>query len=210
MNPRFTSIVEGLVNSSKYDHINGKKSLFEKFILPVLKKIFNLCFKNISFKTSLNNSGSFLELVSILFFIIFSVVLIFIFIRKKNMKAKNVNIFGEDINEKTSSFSLKETAIKYEKDGNYEESIRYFFIAILYEFNKKNISPMDESKTNFEILNDLNKKDFDKIKEFTNVADMFYKVWYGKKKVTQAEFESVKCQFDVLFLEVLTKHEKNK
>ncbi|MCT4617960.1 MAG: hypothetical protein N4A62_01010 [Marinisporobacter sp.] len=202
----FEKSINEIINSSKYEHLSEKESLFQKFLKKlgeILDKIFEKGDTHPSISTNTTQN------TFIIIAILLICVLIFYFTRQnRSIDTNKKVIYGETIDEETTYESLHKKAIQYEKEKNYKDAIRLYFIGILVSMNEKSLCFLDDSKTNEEILKVLKDKEFSGEHLFKSIGDYFQYIWYGNKGVEEEGFIWYKGQMNHLFMEVKNYHEK--
>jgi hypothetical protein len=81
--------------------------------------------------------------------------------------------------------------------GNYRGAIRHLFLAALLTLDERNLIHYDKTRTNYELLNEVELRDT--ITEpLTPVVETFERVWYGFETVGAAEYELLVGQIELL------------
>ncbi len=119
-------------------------------------------------------------------------------------------ILGEKIDEKTTPATLRKKAADYEEEGKLRLAIRFDFIALLLLMHNKNLTYLDETKTNEELYKALISKGFSRAVEFKAVIALFNSSWYGHRAPLQEEYNGWKQRIGELWKEVLGHEEKTK
>ncbi|MEW9123902.1 MAG: hypothetical protein AB2421_14420 [Thermotaleaceae bacterium] len=202
----FEEIIDRLMDSGKYIHLKEKKNLWEKITEKIGKGIGENR-PQPYMPSDLNPNNS-----QFLFFIVVGLILLIIIYRylksNKAIQREQKIIHGEILKEETSRESLFQKAIYYEKEGNFKDAVRLYFIAILFHMHEKSLCYLDDSKTNYEIMKHLSDKGFSKTKEFKKIGDYFYYIWYGNKEVDLSMFSWYKEGIKEISMEVKGYSEK--
>ena len=201
----FTKAVDEVIASSKYIHLQDQERIWDK-ILKAIEKFFEGSPREnyTPIKQSPPILGSLLWTV-----LIIGLILLLYYYMARVKKGKNLEkktLYGEVIHENTQHQSLFDKAAAFEKDGNYKEAIRLYFISTLVYMNEKSLFFLDESKTNGEIIKDLKRKAFKGLELFRSIGDYFYYIWYGDKEVNEEKLLWYKEKVKGLFMEVENYH----
>ncbi|WP_053956068.1 hypothetical protein [Inediibacterium massiliense] len=202
----FEKAVDEVIHSSKYMHLQEKESIWEK----IVEKILHLLDKGLEkgYPHSHMNSQGSQSFFIIIAFIFIGILIYYTFSSKQDKDLNKKEIYGEEIDERTTYESLCEKAQNFEKNNNYKEAIRYYFISILILMNEKSLCFLDDTKTNDEIITELKIKKFKEVRLFKNIGDYFYYIWYGDKPVVKERYMNYKETVNDLFLEVYNYHEE--
>lgn len=201
----FTEAVDQVFAGSKYMHLQVKENILEK-IAEAMANWFQSPVRGdyMGIKQGSSVSGN----VWLVALIIGLLVLLYYGVFKKEEsqnKGKKI-LYGEVINEKTKYDGLLDRAVSFERDGNFKEAIRLYFVSILVYMNEKSLSFLDESKTNIEILKELRINGFKGLGLFESIGDYFYYIWYGNKEVTEENLLWYKKKVNDLLMEVKNYH----
>ncbi|MFZ5967810.1 MAG: hypothetical protein ACOYVK_11640 [Bacillota bacterium] len=201
----FRKVVEQVIDSPKYIHLREKENMWDK-ILEAIGKWFDRP-SNRSYRP-MPESPPISENIWIAAVVIGLLVLFYYYVTKvrEDTGVKRKVLYGEVIHEDTSPEGLFEKAIGFEKEGNYKEAVRLYFISILLYMNEKSLCFLNESKTNVEIIKDLKRKAFTGVEIFKNIGDYFYYIWYGNKEVNEDKLLWYKEKVNDLFTEVKNYH----
>ncbi|QEK12681.1 hypothetical protein FQB35_10260 [Crassaminicella thermophila] len=202
----FEKVVDKIIDSSKYMHLKQTENVFKK----ILERIFEILKKSLN-KGYIPSNGSISinQNIFIIFGIFLIIVLFYYFFKSKSPSVVHKKIiYGETIDDDTTYESLYKKAISCEKEENYKDAVRLYFISMIFYMNEKSLCIMDKSKTNYEIINILKKKNFKGVKVFQDIGDYFYRIWYGNKKIHKEKFVEYKEKIDDLFMEVNKYNEK--
>ncbi|MCT4604538.1 MAG: hypothetical protein N4A64_00320 [Marinisporobacter sp.] len=202
----FEKNMNEIINSSKYEHLSEKENLFHKLLEKLgelLEKVFGKGNSPSSISTN-TTQNTFIIVVILLI----GVLLFYLTRQNRSIDTRKKVIYGETIDEETTYESLQKKAIQYEKEKNYKDAIRLYFISILVRMNEKSLCFLDDSKTNEEILKVLRDKEFSGGHLFKGIGDYFQYIWYGNKGVEEEGFIWYKNEMNHLFMEVKNYHEK--
>ncbi len=94
---------------------------------------------------------------------------------------------------KTELERLLEAALK---DHNYREAVRIYYLFILKDLSEKKWITWEKEKTNMHYI--LEMKDKKEHGEFNTIVHYFEFIWYGKRNITQAQFQSIQPNFTSL------------
>ncbi|AOT72889.1 hypothetical protein [Geosporobacter ferrireducens] len=197
----FKKAVDQVIESPKYIHLRSEGNVWDK-VLEAIGKWFNRP-SNRSYKPMPESppiSGN----IWFIIIVIGLLILLYYYMAKtrEDTGIKNKILYGEVIHEDTSPEYLFEKAIGFEKDGNYREAVRLYFISILLYMNEKSLCFLNESKTNMEIIKELRRKAFKGVAIFICIGDYFYYIWYGNKEVNEDRLLWYKEKVNDLFMEV--------
>lgn len=183
---QYDTVIKDILASPGYSHlrsgltdmINRIKEKLSEWIFEILKKSFS----NMSSALEISNGLSVIFMI-IGILLIFGILILIIvkgsktFDRRKRVK----EILGEKIDSKTTPLSLRGKASDFEQKGDFRNAIRFDFIALLLLMHEKGLLYLDETKTNSEILNYLNRSNYDGIENFRWLVEIFNSSWYGHK-----------------------------
>lgn len=212
---QFNDTVHEILNGAEYKHLNNifsdiiedAKAILAKFILKVLENTFS----------NMSNMSSISENLSIIFIIIGILILlgliIFIFIRisksfEKRQKVRE--ILGEKIDNNTTPNSLRYKADNFRKQKDFRQVIRYEFIALLLLMHIKGVLYLDETKTNKEIYEYLEKNRISTLKAFKYLSETFNEYWYGHKLKEDKVYDQWQSNMSLVWGEVINFENKNK
>lgn len=154
------------------------KDSIRNWILEFLKRSFS----NIENESKISdNLSNIFMIIGLLVLVAIVIAIILKTSKAFERKTKVKEILGEKIEEGTSPSSLRAKAIRFEKEGDFRQAIRYDFIAVLLLMHNKSLLYLDETKTNEEILGYLKKNKFTKIMLIKEMVDCFNFSWYGHK-----------------------------
>jgi len=192
---KFDTIVEEILGRLEYRHLkNDYLDLIERFKQTIEKWISKWLEGKTFNYNDIGDASKYLSNVVIIITIVLIVLLILfgiLFLNKilgKNAKVKR--IYGELIDEKTTTELLLNKSLKCKENGDYREAIRYGFIAVLVKFNESNILHLDEAMTNGEMINILRKSNFTHLETFEEIVSVFNQVWYGHKDIDEEKYSS--------------------
>lgn len=205
----FDAVVEKILGKFEYRHLrNGYKDLIDRIRTSIedwLRKW--LEGKTIKFNEA-GDTPFYLSngvLIFAIVLIVLIILLLFLLLHRmlgKNAKVKR--IYGEIIDEKTTTEQLLDKSNKCKEKGDYREAIRYGFIAVLVKLNEKNLLYLDEAMTNSEMINLLRKNDFEYSEAFEGLVSIFNQVWYGHKAVNEDKYSSWEGLIDILLKGVMS------
>lgn len=207
----FNTTVNKVLEDPQYSYLKVENSSFvEKLIKKISEAIgdlFEKRFSNFSVNKGAVNAISTGILILIAVFIVFIVIkLIRSFERNKRIK----NILGEEIDENTTPFTLKEKAAEAVGIGDFRQAIRYDYIALLLLMHEKGLIYIEETMTNEEIYNYLRIRKFILLEDMRTCINLFNLVWYGHKKDNQEMYERWTRSYSKLWDEVKIYEEKIK
>lgn len=79
-------------------------------------------------------------------------------------------------------------------EKNYRLAVRYYYLSILKKLREREIIDYQFQKTNAEYLSEI--KDSFLNQEFRQITRIYDFIWYGDFRVTEAQFEKAKIQFE--------------
>lgn len=190
-----------------YDLINKVRHYISKWILKIFMKFFS----NLSNASSAADKLSEFIIILGLLFIAILIVTIYVKINKKMVRSKKIiKILGEEFDDKTTPYILRNKAASFEKEGELRQAIRYDFIAILLLMHNKKLIYLDEKKSNEENYMLLYKNNFLLLSSFRNLIDIFNSSWYGHKICNKEIYEMWKINMNDLWNGVTGGETKNK
>lgn len=128
------------------------------------------------------------------------IILIFYFVSKNIRISKRKKILedAEILENVRDPNLLLEMALNCKNKGDYRQALRYLYLSILVEYNKRNIIKINKSKTNRQYIYEIkqnNPASFEIISEFTNA---FNEHWYGLKSLYLGEYERWQMEYSRL------------
>lgn len=128
-----------------------------------------------------------LSLLVILLFTFLIVKLVLKMIRNRSFKFKK-----DDLSDELEEFTKApdepmRLALEYKEQGNYRLAFRYFFLALLINFNERELIKIQKFKTNMQYYRELFVSDEELAKESESFFNTFYYVWYGKREINKEE-----------------------
>jgi len=88
-------------------------------------------------------------------------------------------ILGEEITKESTPISFRNKAAEYEKEENYRLSIRYYYIALLFQMHESKVLYIKNAMTNTEIYKSLEAKKYSECQRFKSIMETFNEAWYG-------------------------------
>ena len=89
------------------------------------------------------------------------------------------------------------------KNNDYRLAVRIYFVYVIKELSEKKWISWEKKKTNSSYLIEMRKrKEFN---TFNDTVSIFEIVWYGKRKITQADYNSIEPYFKKLLASISTK-----
>jgi hypothetical protein len=106
-------------------------------------------------------------------------------LKSKGWNKKIKSITEEEIDSFVKDTDLPYTlAEQYKKEGDFRLSLRYLYISLLIQLNKKEIIKIDKSKTNRQYLREVKENQSDIHEVFGEFTDIFAYHWYGYRTTT--------------------------
>jgi hypothetical protein len=214
-NTEFDQTVHKILQRSEYAHLKSALSDFirrikegiSEWLLKILKKTFS----NLKNPSQVSDKLSTIFIIIGLLVIIGIIIIIVIKVSKTfEKKARLKEILGERIDDKTTPYSLRQSAITFAQKGDFRQAIRYDFIALLFLMHGRNLIYLHETKTNQEIYNYLKKNNFFMLKEFHNMINTFNDFWYGHKLCSVETYKHWQESVNLMWDEVISYEEKNR
>ncbi|MCT4593459.1 MAG: hypothetical protein N4A57_04195 [Anaeromicrobium sp.] len=203
----FQKEISNILDRNEYAHL---KRDYERAIEKIVEKIGKWLGKffqhsNVGERVmEVSEPVSKVILALIIIAIIVIVVLVVLRLKKsKDMSFKEKSILGEVIKEGTSSDTFRNRAKEMEKIGEYKDSIRLEFIGLLLKLHENHILYLDESKTNYEFIEELKGKGIEYTPLFIRIVEIFNESHYGDTYVNVGYFKRWKENIHVLWSEVL-------
>lgn len=166
--------------------------IYEK-ILEFMEKILEKLFGRIKWfrignkLTGLSNTGKI-----IVYIVVFAIIgllsyllvrLILKIIRNASFRDKKLDI-SDELEEFTKAPSEPlRLALEYKEKQDYRLSFRYFFLAILIDFNEREFIRIQKFKTNRHYINELYGSNREIAEEAAPFFNAFYYIWYGKRSI---------------------------
>jgi preprotein translocase subunit Sss1 len=127
------------------------------------------------------------------------IIVLIIYLIVKNLKGSRKIKHDEDmvlINTIKDPDVLFQKVIEYQNAGDYNQALRYLYIALLVKLNRLNIIKINKSKTNKQYLMEIRQykpEIFSDITEFTNDFNLY---WYGCRKVEKIKLDIWLVKYD--------------
>lgn len=208
--PEFDITINNILQGKEYTLLKNPVADFIEKIRSALRDWFFNFLKNTF--SGLKAPGVISDRLSSLFMIagmlILSTLIILIIVRISkafNRNASITEILGEKIDEKTTPLTLREKAASFEREGDLRQAIRFDFIAALLLMHNERIIFLDETKTNREIYEYLNKNKFPWISPFKFLENTFDHCWYGHKSCSKADYANWRANLNELWNGVMKK-----
>ena len=209
----FENAMETVLRQSKYDALTGRlfdwREWLKEQAIEILTRLLELIDIDLS---SLFNPGagnwinSWINILRILAIILLVIVILklALYIRKRIVRRnKTLNGIFEGINKETSTAAdLLDTSEQLALSGYIRDAVRYCLAAVLLALDKKKIYRMNFTKTNGQILRELRNTAPSIIPALSVIVDVFNRVWFGHRSITEVEFNQYWLQTSVLVAEV--------
>ena len=124
---------------------------------------------------------------------------------RRNGRGKGGTMLGGDLD--LSEEGITDplgTAKARAQQGDYRAAIRLTYIAALWRLGDSGLLTLEKNRTNWEYQRSLRKRSSKVHDELIPATRLFDRVWYGKQKGTQAEFEAVSAIYEKLPTEFAT------
>ncbi len=115
--------------------------------------------------------------------------------KKKNVKTE-AKENAEDNPEDIQEHDYRSLAQRAEKDGNYRLAYRYLFLGMLQNLELKKYIEWQKNKTNLDYIPEIQNDTIRK--EYQQLAHYFDYIWYGKKPISELQYEESKKEFNTL------------
>lgn len=176
-----------------------KKSLFDN-IWDSIKKFFDNDLKFVGKSIHItNHTDSSAYYIEIGIFLIIALIIIFIIVKillKKEKVKLKLNVKHNDkIDFNTDYMKFAEEMIA--KD-NLKEATRYAFWSILVELNRLKALDIKDSKTNYQYIIEVRKKNIKDVKDFEKCVGIFNEIWYGSKEPSFDKFKECCDYYNVI------------
>ena len=209
----FENAMETVLKQSKYDALTGRlfdwREWLKEQAIEILTRILELIDIDLS---SLFNPGagnwinSWINILRILGIILLVILILklALYIRKRIARRnKTLNGIFEGINKDASTAAdLLDTSEQLALSGYIRDAVRYCLAAVLLALDKKKIYRMNFTKTNGQILRELRNTAPSIIPALSVIVDVFNRVWFGHRSITEVEFNQYWRQTSVLVAEV--------
>jgi len=209
----FENAMETVLKQSKYDALTGRlfdwREWLKEQAIEILTRLLELIDIDLS---SLFNPGagnwinSWINILRILGIILLVILILklALYIRKRIARRnKTLNGIFEGINKDASTAAdLLDTSEQLALSGYIRDAVRYCLAAVLLALDKKKIYRMNFTKTNGQILRELRNTAPSIIPALSVIVDVFNRVWFGHRSITEVEFNQYWRQTSVLVAEV--------
>ena len=111
---------------------------------------------------------------------------------KENEEGQNDEAMPEDI----FAINYEREIDKCEREGNYRMAVRLLFLRTLKKFADRNIISYSQEKTNFDYLVQMHPTSY--YAGFSRVTRAYEYTWYGKFNITEANYHSIRRDFEQL------------
>lgn len=176
----------------EFDYSKNTKSTFNP-ITALIDYLINKFFKNISQKNLLMARQIIIWIIVIL-----SLIIVYYILKKygwgipllnEEKSAKNHVLFS-DIDRPLGKYDFDKIIKEFIQKKDFRMAIRWFFIFLLFEMEKKQHIRFDSHKTINDFKFDVKDKSY--YHRFAEVCLIFEYVWYGKFDLDENAFQSVK------------------
>jgi hypothetical protein len=205
---QFDDTVHSILKRTEYTHLkNPLKDFMDKAkegLKETLLKWFKKNFSNMDNAAAISDRLSTIFMIIGILVIVAIIVVIFVKVNKIFERKRRVKeILGEKIDDRTTPSSLRQKASNFREAGDFRQSIRYDFIALLLLMHEKNLVYLDETKTNEEIFKYLRKNSFDRVDIFKRISDVFNSTWYGHRIADEDSYKAWSNSIALLWNEVI-------
>ncbi|TYQ18307.1 UNVERIFIED_CONTAM: hypothetical protein Cloal_0738 [Acetivibrio alkalicellulosi] len=122
--------------------------------------------------------------------IILIIVFIGYYILKNRFISKKIKVQNDEILTSIKDPDLVLMKVQeHMKNGNYNDALRFLYIAALINYNKLNIIKINKAKTNKQYLIEIRQNKPEAFNEFTNFTYDFNKYCYGRRKLSLDKFQ---------------------
>ncbi len=97
---------------------------------------------------------------------------------------------------------LVEGSDKYAREGDLRSAVRYRFIALLWIMHKSGYMSVAPSATEKLIVRDIKKQRPERAEVFTDIIALLQLAWYGRREVTDTQYNAWLACFNDMFREV--------
>ena len=209
----FNSAMRGVLQQHKYDKLTGRafdwrawlREHAQELLRQLLEKI-NIDFSSLFQPGSGGWVNSWINVLRVLgvLLLIFIAVRLALYIRKRIIKnrGKSKGVFeGIDADNATAG-GLLEASTQLAADGYPRDAVRYCLAAILLALDRKKIYRLNYTKTNRQILFELQSKAPSVIPALTVLVDVFNAVWFGHRSISWEQFNKYWRDSSLLAAEV--------
>ncbi|HOA31385.1 MAG TPA: hypothetical protein PLI11_05555 [Clostridia bacterium] len=110
----------------------------------------------------------------------------------KIIKSKRFRFKKEDISDELEEFTKTPSeplrlALEFKRIKEFRLSFRYFFLALLINFNERELIRIQKFKTNRQYFRELSANDSEIAKASEPFFEAFYYIWYGKRDIGMKE-----------------------
>jgi hypothetical protein len=205
---QFDDTVHSILKRTEYTHLrNPLKDFMDKAkesLKETLLKWFKKNFANMDNAAAISDRLSTIFMIIGILVIAAIIVVIIVKVNKTFERKRRVKeILGEKIDGRTTPSSLRQKASSFREAGDFRQSIRYDFIALLLLMHEKNLVYLDETKTNEEIFKYLQKNSFDRVDIFKRISDIFNSTWYGHRIADKDSYKAWSNSLELLWNEVI-------
>jgi len=174
-----------ILNSEEFRAYQGEgENVLEKWMDAFLKWLQEL-FDFPDMPASTGNIATYL----ILFAVLAALLLLIVWLARKLLRhhqAKRMLLQpGEDSIRYADYLQLAKQQGEF---GNWNEGIRYAFLALLFYLQEREWVKVEKWKTNWEYQDELRERNREWVPFFQRQAQQFERVWYGRRKADEASF----------------------
>lgn len=205
----FDNAVEQALKHSKYNILTGRvvdiRQYLTDIIVNFIKKLLDML--NIDIPIGQMNEVNaavyiFLAVVGILLIVIIGVLVSIFLRRRRKVQSSEIWDLMSDMEGSFEHRDLVARSNHYASSGNYRESVRYRFIAMLMALHKHEILKVYKTKTNRQIMRDLKNAYPAFYKPFCGADHVFNITWFGNKAIEREALSEYCHEIDDLIREV--------
>ncbi|MDR1560030.1 MAG: DUF4129 domain-containing protein [Clostridiales bacterium] len=209
----FDSAMREVLNQTKYDKLAGRVFDWRQWLKERAMEILRHILDGIDIDLrSLFRPGSadwtkswigVLHAAGIILLILIAARLIFYAVKRvKRRNAKSKGVFEGIDKERSTAAGLLEESAWLASGGYLRDAVRYCLAASLLALDRKRIHRLDYTKTNRQIIRELRDKAPSFVPGLTLVVDVFNAVWFGRRGMTNSQFDDYWRETSMLLAEV--------
>lgn len=206
----YDRIVSAVLNQPGYwhlrntwsDFIENIRKIIEDWVIETLKRLFEQPQVSTPFSSGVSVAVIILGAVALI-----GVLLLVagVFAGVFSRAPKVHGILGEAITPQTTPETLMEKSRTAERSGDIRQAIRFGFIAVLLKMHRARLVFLDETWTNQELYQHLERSRFVSLVALKDVMEGFNASWYGHKPPSGAGYMQWQASLEQVWQEVTSR-----
>lgn len=207
MNP-FDHAVDQVLRQPKYGILTGRifdlKEAAGRLITDFIMRLLDM----LDIPVDMNRMSRYGRILGILFIILLAVSAIFLisvlisrFLRRKQTKRQILSELYDGVDENLTYADLLKQSECFAREGNEREAVRYRFIALLSVLDNSQILSAHRSKTNGQLLRDMQNNAPGYYNAFRQAVNLFQLSWFGHRSIAGDGFNEYRNHTDFIISE---------